>query len=73
MFFSLKAMKEGMLQVQLLVPSIRTDATLTASMDHDEDLELELKSEIKVMEAISEQKIKMKYGMVSNDPFLILY
>lgn len=73
MFFSLKAMKEGMLQVQLLVPSIRTDATLTASMDRDEDLELELKSEIKVMEAISEQKIKMKYGMVSNDPFLILY
>lgn len=53
-----------MLQVQLLVPSIRMDATVTASMERDEDLELELKSEIKVMEAISEQKIKMKYGKV---------
>ncbi|XP_074472222.1 apolipoprotein B-100-like [Sebastes fasciatus] len=58
---NLKAMKEGMLQVQLLVPSINADATVTANMKRDEELELEVKSEIKVMDATSEQKITMKY------------
>ncbi|KAM3603472.1 uncharacterized protein V6R79_023045 [Siganus canaliculatus] len=58
---NLKAMKEGMLQVQLLIPSVNADATVTANMKRDEDLELELKSVIKVMAATSEQKIEMKY------------
>lgn len=58
---NLKAMKEGMLQVQLLVPSVNADATVTANMKRDEELEVELKSEIKVMDATSEQKISMKY------------
>ncbi|XP_068593408.1 apolipoprotein Bb, tandem duplicate 1 isoform X2 [Cebidichthys violaceus] len=58
---NLKAMKEGMLQVQLLVPSINADATVTANMKRDEELELELKSEIKIMAANYEQKIAMKY------------
>uniref|UniRef100_A0A3B4T7G9 Apolipoprotein B n=1 Tax=Seriola dumerili TaxID=41447 RepID=A0A3B4T7G9_SERDU len=50
-----------MLQVQLLVPSINTDATVTANMKRDEELEMELKSEIKFMDATSEQKIALKY------------
>ncbi|XP_074472134.1 apolipoprotein Bb, tandem duplicate 1 [Sebastes fasciatus] len=57
----LTAMKEGMLQVQLLVPSINADATVTANMKRDEELELELKSEIKGMPATFEQKMTMKY------------
>ncbi|XP_069578471.1 apolipoprotein Bb, tandem duplicate 1 [Brachyistius frenatus] len=58
---NLKAMKEGMLQVQLLVPSINVDATVTANMKRDEELELELKSEIKILDVTSKQKIAMKY------------
>ncbi|XP_073348554.1 apolipoprotein B-100-like [Pagrus major] len=58
---NLKAMKEGMLQVQLLVPSISADATVTANIKRDEELELEIKSEIKVMETTSEQKVAIKY------------
>ncbi|XP_061563282.1 apolipoprotein Bb, tandem duplicate 1 [Cololabis saira] len=58
---NLKAMKEGMLQIQLLVPSIDTDATITANMKYDEELELELESDIKIMGATSEQEISMKY------------
>ena len=59
-----------MLQVQLLVPSINTDATVTANMRRDEELELELKSEIKFMDATSQQEIAMKYGKVySSCPF----
>ncbi|XP_034555630.1 apolipoprotein Bb, tandem duplicate 1 [Notolabrus celidotus] len=55
------AMKEAMLQVQLLVPMINTDATITANLKRDEEMELELMSEVKVMDATSEQKIAMKY------------
>lgn len=51
-----------MLQVQLLVPSISAESTVTASLKRDDLLELELENEIKVMDASSEQKIKMKYG-----------
>lgn len=51
-----------MLQVQLLVPSIRADATFTANMKREEELEMELKSEFKVADVTSEQKIEMKYG-----------
>ncbi|KAF3702947.1 Apolipoprotein B-100 [Channa argus] len=59
---NLKAMKEGMLQVQLLVPSVNADATLTAKMKYDEEVELELESKIQLMDAISKQRIEMKYG-----------
>ncbi|XP_070782434.1 apolipoprotein B-100-like [Enoplosus armatus] len=58
---NLKAMKEGMLQVQLLVPSINADATVTANLKCDEEMELELKSDIKLLETTAEQKITMKY------------
>lgn len=57
-------MTEGMLQVQLLIPSISADASITANMKRDEELELELKSEIKVMDVTSEQKIILEYGKV---------
>ena len=57
-------MKEGMLQVEILVPSINTDATFTANLKHEEELELELDSDIKVMDAKSKQNIAMKYGNV---------
>lgn len=53
-----------MLQVQLLVPSVDADATLTANMKRGEELELELKSEVKVMDVTSEQEINLKYGTV---------
>ncbi|KAG7509082.1 apolipo B-100-like [Solea senegalensis] len=58
---NLKAMNKGMLQVQLLVPSIRADATVTANMKRGEALELELKSAVKLMDATSEQKLALKY------------
>lgn len=54
-----------MLQGQLLVPSINADATVTANMKSDGELAMELKSEIKFMNAKTEQKIAMTYGMYS--------
>lgn len=60
-------MREGMLQLQLLVPFLDTDATFTANMKREDELEMELKSDIKFMTAVSEQKFKVKYG--NNVPF----
>ncbi|CAL9691969.1 unnamed protein product [Knipowitschia caucasica] len=57
----LMEMKEGMLQVQMLVPVLSTDATFTANLKRDDEIEVELKSDIKVFEATSEQKITLKY------------
>lgn len=57
-------MKKGILQVQLLVPSVDVDATFTANMERGEELELDLKSEVKVMDVTSEQEIKLTYGNV---------
>lgn len=51
-----------MLQLQLLVPLLNTDATFTANMKREDELEMELKSDIKFMTAVSEQKFKVKYG-----------
>ncbi|KAM9354955.1 apolipoprotein Bb, tandem duplicate 1 [Pholidichthys leucotaenia] len=58
---NLKAMKKGMFQVQLKVPSIKADAKVTAKVKYDEEMELELESDIEVMDASFEQKIEMKY------------
>ena len=55
-------MKEGMLKVQLIIPSIKADATLTANMKRGEEMECELKSDIKFLESTSEQKLSLKYG-----------
>lgn len=62
-------MKEGLLEAQLIVPSLSTEATLSATMTHAEDLTLELKSSIKLPETNSVQKIIFKYGTVS--PFTV--
>lgn len=56
-------MKDALLQVQLLVPSLETDAKVTASLKREEELTLELESDLKVFDASSVQKLILKYGM----------
>lgn len=64
-YFSLKGMKEGTMQVQLLVPSIKADATITANMKRDDELELQLQSIANFLETKSVQNILIKYGNIS--------
>lgn len=51
-----------MLKVQLLVPSLKVDASVKTKAKIEEGLELELESDIKVMGATSKQKIELTYG-----------
>ncbi|KAL2082664.1 hypothetical protein ACEWY4_022482 [Coilia grayii] len=58
----MEAMREGLLQGQLIVPSMNTDVTLTASLRNDADLILEIESDIKLPETSSSQKVTFIYG-----------
>lgn len=56
-------MKDGLLETQLIVPSLNTEATLTATVNCADDLTLELMSNIKLPETNSVQKITLQYGI----------
>ncbi|XP_030577076.1 apolipoprotein B-100-like [Archocentrus centrarchus] len=56
----LQAMTDGMLQLQLLVPSLRTDATVTATMNKVEGLTIS--SDVKLPEISSIHAVTFKYG-----------
>ncbi|XP_041660813.1 apolipoprotein B-100-like [Cheilinus undulatus] len=58
----LQAMAEGMMQVQLLVPSLQTDAAVTATMSNADGLTMEIKSDMKLPETTSVQAVTFKYG-----------
>ncbi|XP_062324139.1 apolipoprotein B-100-like isoform X1 [Osmerus eperlanus] len=58
----LEAMTDGMLQVQLVVPSLQTDAAVTATLRNVEGLTLEIKSDVKLPETSSVQGVIFKYG-----------
>lgn len=56
-------MKDGLLETQLIMPSLNTEATLTATMNCAEDLTLELKSNIKLPETNTVQRFTLQYGI----------
>lgn len=55
-------MTDGMLQLQMLVPKLKTDATLTATMSNTDGLTLEIKSDVKLSESFSVQAVTFKSG-----------
>ncbi|KAM3603035.1 uncharacterized protein V6R79_015481 [Siganus canaliculatus] len=57
-----QAMTSGMLQVQLLVPSLKTDAAITATLNNADGLTMEIKSDVKLPETSSIQAVTFKYG-----------
>ncbi|XP_060946991.1 apolipoprotein B-100-like [Limanda limanda] len=58
----LQAVTDGMLQVQLIVPSLKADAAITATMSNTDRLTLEIKSDVKLPETSSIQAVVFKYG-----------
>ncbi|XP_028996434.1 apolipoprotein B-100-like [Betta splendens] len=57
-----QAMSDSMVQVQLLVPSLQTDATIIATMSKVDGLTMEIKTDVKLPESSSIQAITLKYG-----------
>lgn len=58
----LQAMNDGMLQVQLLVPSLKTDAAITATMSKADGLTMEVRSDVKLPGTSSSQAVIFNYG-----------
>uniref|UniRef100_UPI0037E9B8DE apolipoprotein B-100 n=1 Tax=Semicossyphus pulcher TaxID=241346 RepID=UPI0037E9B8DE len=57
----LDMMKEAMLQLQVVVPSLKSDASVTATLRKDEDILLDLETAINLPETSSQQKATLKY------------
>lgn len=55
-------MNDGMLQVQLLVPSLNIDATVGATITEVDGLTMQIKSDVKLPEIFSAQAVTFKYG-----------
>ncbi|KAG5846843.1 hypothetical protein ANANG_G00119290 [Anguilla anguilla] len=57
----LEASTDGMLQVQMTIPSLKTDATVTATLQNAEGLTLGLESIINIPETSSQEKVTFRY------------
>uniref|UniRef100_A0A667Y3E0 Apolipoprotein B n=1 Tax=Myripristis murdjan TaxID=586833 RepID=A0A667Y3E0_9TELE len=57
----LEAMRDALLQVELLVPSVKSQVTVTTNMKYDKEFKFKFESDIKVPQATSTQKIALKY------------
>lgn len=55
-------MKDAMLQLQMIIPSLKMDATVTATLRKDEDMLMDLETVISLPETSYQQKAALKYG-----------
>lgn len=55
-------MKDAILQLQMSVPSLKTDASITATLRKDQDLLMEFDTETSFSETSYKQKVSLKYG-----------
>ncbi|XP_060918741.1 apolipoprotein B-100 [Labrus mixtus] len=57
----LNMMKDAMLQLQMVIPSLQADASITATLKKDEDIIMDLETVINLPETSSQQKATLKY------------
>lgn len=55
-------MKDAMLQLQMLIPSLKTNASFTAALNMKEDVLMDLETVINLPETSYQQKALLKYG-----------
>lgn len=55
-------MKDAMLQLQMVIPSLKTEASVTATLKKDEDVLMELETVVNLPETSYLQKASLKYG-----------
>lgn len=55
-------MKDALLHLQLLIPSLRTDASFTATLKTNEDVLVDIKTVVNLTETSYQQKASLKYG-----------
>lgn len=55
-------MKGAMLQLQLLIPFLKTEASVTATLKRDEDIVVDLETVMNLPVTSYQQKASFKYG-----------
>lgn len=55
-------MKDAMLQLQMVIPSLKADVSVTATLKKDEDVLMDLKTIVNISESSYQQKASLKYG-----------
>lgn len=55
-------MKDAMLQLQMIIPTLKTDASVTATLKKDEDVLMDLETVINLPETSYQQTASLKYG-----------
>lgn len=55
-------MKDAILQLQMIIPSLKTETSVTATLKKDEDMVMNIDTVIKLPETSYEQKTLLKYG-----------
>uniref|UniRef100_A0A8D0D7V1 Apolipoprotein B n=1 Tax=Sander lucioperca TaxID=283035 RepID=A0A8D0D7V1_SANLU len=58
----LDMMKNAMLQLQMAIPSLKTDASVTATLKRDDDVFMDLETVINLPETSYQQKASLKYN-----------
>lgn len=56
-------MKEVMMQLQMDIPSLETDASVTATLKNEENVLMDLESVLHLPAASYQQKASLKYGI----------
>ncbi|XP_027134523.1 apolipoprotein B-100 isoform X2 [Larimichthys crocea] len=57
----LDMMKDAMLQLQMVIPSLKADVSVTATLKKDEDVLMDLKTIVNISESSYQQKASLKY------------
>lgn len=55
-------MKDAMLQLQMVIPPLKTEASVTATLKKDEDVLMDLETVINLPETSCQHKASLKYG-----------
>uniref|UniRef100_A0A8C2XEB4 Apolipoprotein B n=1 Tax=Cyclopterus lumpus TaxID=8103 RepID=A0A8C2XEB4_CYCLU len=59
----LDMMKDSMLQLQMVIPSLKTDVAVTATLKRDENVVMDLETVINLPETSYQQKASLKYNV----------
>lgn len=66
--YRFEGMKDAMVQLQMAIPALKTNASIIAALRKDEDVLMELKTYINLPETSYQEKASLKYGKPSLSP-----
>lgn len=60
--YRLEGMKDAMVQLQLAIPALKTNASITTALRKDQDVFMEFRTDLNLPETSYQEKATLKYG-----------